>query len=85
MPTEMHVNVYEARTVELKAKHRYLVLLKGASISDRDIHSLRDELNRLGFEGLVVGLPSDVEVSIIEQPPIEVQVPKNAKGAVQSG
>lgn len=85
VPEEIHVNVFEARTVELKSGHKYLLLLRGSNIDAYHIQSLSDELRRLGFESLVVSMEPDVEAVVIEQPPVEVPVtkdvaPKKAEG-----
>lgn len=75
---EMVVSVFEARTVELKPGHQYLLFLHG-EVSDLHVQRLSNELKRLGFNALVVALPSDVEAVVIEAPPVEVQTPKSSE------
>lgn len=72
-PSEMVVSVFDAKSVELKAGHKYLLLLRGNNIDAYHIQSLSDELKRLGFESLVVSMPPDVEAVVIEQPPVEAK------------
>lgn len=79
MTEEMVVSVFEARAVELKPGHQYLLFLRGDNISDLYVQRLSDELKRLEFTSLVIAVPSDVEVVVIEAPPVEVPPVKDAK------
>jgi len=64
---EMVVSVFDAKSVELKPGSKYLLLLRGDNIEAYMIQRLSDELKRLGFESLVVSVPSDVEAVVIEE------------------
>lgn len=77
MPEEVVVSVFDAKSVELKPGSKYLLLLRGENIDAYHIQSLSDELKRLGFDSLVVAMPSDVDAVVIEQP---IEVPADKKG-----
>lgn len=79
MTEEMVVSVFEARAVELKPGHQYLLFLRGDNVSDLYIQRLSGELKRLGFESLVVAVPADIEAVVIEAPPVQVPAVKDAK------
>lgn len=64
---EVVVSVFDAKSVELKPGSRYLLLLRGDNIEEVLIQRVALELKRLGFDSLVVALPSDIEAMVIEQ------------------
>lgn len=87
MPEEVVVSVFDAKSVELKPGSKYLLLLRGENINAYHIQSLSDELKRLGFDSLVVAMPSDVDAVVIEQPssdPVEVPADKKGKSSGDS-
>lgn len=79
-PSEMVVSVFDAKSIELQPGHKYLLMLRGDGIEAYHIQRLRDELTRLGFDGLVVAMPANAEATIIEQ---ESPAPAPKKAATE--